>query len=187
MMQNTLRKSLLSEIKEGLFDIVIYGSSVKGKLKPNDLDVALIFLEGSLRERLDRAQQIKNKIKGEAEQKIDIKALLLKELFTPEFFGKTGLFLEGISVLTGKPFSERIGFRPYSLFTYSLDGLGHTKKIQFNYILTGRSKAGLISSLNGVRIGKGAVKIPIEKADEFETVLKDNQINYKRVNLLEEI
>ena len=62
-MLNTLKKLLEQEKKnKSIFDIIIYGSSVKGTDKPGDIDIMVIFLEGSLRERLDYVQQIKSKM-----------------------------------------------------------------------------------------------------------------------------
>ena len=64
MILKELKKCLKSEKKENIFDIVIFGSLVKGSLEPRDIDVMVIFLDGSLKERLDAVQEIKNRLKG---------------------------------------------------------------------------------------------------------------------------
>ena len=157
-----LKKHLESEKKDkNIFDIVIYGSSVKGKETAHDIDILVIFLQGSLRERLDKVQEIKNKLK-KINMNIDLKQILLQELFSPEFFAKTGIFIEGISIFKNKLFSETIGFKAFSLFWYSLTNMTHTQKVKFNYILAERNSKGIITDVHGERLTNGAIKIPIQ-------------------------
>lgn len=187
MLKNLKRYLEYEKKDKTILDIMVYGSALKGKGSAKDIDILIIFLEGSLRERLNKIQDIKNKIKNKINKTIDIKQILISELFAPEFFAKTGIFLEGFSIFRNKRFSETLGFKPYSLFLYDLKNLTHTQKVKFNYILAGRNKEGVIKSLDGRRLVNGAVKIPIENSLEFEEILKGNNINYKKKNILEEI
>jgi predicted nucleotidyltransferase len=187
-MLKTLKECLESEKKDKtIFDMIVYGSLVKGKESARDIDILVIFLEGSLRERLDRMQIIKEKIKNKISREIDIKQILIKDLFSPEFFARTGILLEGFSVFRNKRFCETIGFKANTLFWYDLKNLNHTQKVKFNYILAGRNAEGIIKKLKGERLAQGAVKIPIENSIEFEELLKSNKINYTKKNILEEI
>ncbi len=184
-MLKDLKKCLTSELKnKNLFDIVVYGSSVKGKSIPRDLDILIIFSSGSLKERLDKLQKIKFKLK-KISDKIDAKQILLKELFTSNFLARTGIIIEGISLSKEKRFSETMGFKAFSLFNYSLKKLTHTQKIKFNYVLSGRNQEGIIKRLNGSRLVNGAAKIPIENSIEFEEVLRMHDIDYKKIDILE--
>ncbi|NQU78961.1 nucleotidyltransferase domain-containing protein [Candidatus Woesearchaeota archaeon] len=176
MMLKRLKKYLSKEI----FDIVIYGSSVKGKMKPGDIDIAVIFSSGSLDERLTTIQ----KIRKDLDVKVDIKAILLHELFRPEFFSRTGIFLEGISVRHQKPFSRLLGFTSSALFSYDLKDKTHTEKVKFNYVLSGRGRDGIVKMLDGDHIAPGVIEIPIENSDEFAEILKSHKINYGRKNIL---
>ncbi len=177
-MLRQLKKYLDSEI----FDIILYGSSVKGAARPRDIDVLVVFRKGSLRERLDRLQAMKKGIRD----KVDMKQVLLEELFSAAFLARTGVMLEGVSARTGKPFSESLGFRAYTLFWYSLSGLTHTEKVKFNYVLAGRNSEGVLKSLGAVRLVGGVVKVPISRSLELEEVLKRHRIDYKKKNILEE-
>src|SRR3989338_3451658 len=97
-MLKTLRKKLESEQKDtSIFDIILYGSTVKGKSDARDTDMIVIFLEGTLRERLDKIQSIKNKIKPMYPH-IDMKQMLLTDFFSSDFLARTGILLEGISI-----------------------------------------------------------------------------------------
>ncbi|MBS3113657.1 nucleotidyltransferase domain-containing protein, partial [Candidatus Woesearchaeota archaeon] len=44
MILEKLKKYLKDEVKENIFDIVIFGSLVKGKPSPRDIDILVIFL-----------------------------------------------------------------------------------------------------------------------------------------------
>ena len=86
MIQKNLKKLLESNKKDNsIMDIVLYGSFAKGKYNPEDIDILIIFTKGSLRERLEKIQLIKNKLKVKIEKKLDIKQILLKELFKIDY------------------------------------------------------------------------------------------------------
>lgn len=185
-MLKQLKKLLESEKKDkSIFDIIIYGSSVKGKSFALDTDIAVIFLEGSLRERLDKIQEIKNKLKS-ANDNIDIKQILITDLFSSDFLARAGILLEGVSIFRDKKLCEIMGFKAKTLFWYELKGLNHTQKVKFNYILAGRnSMEGILKDFEGERIANGAVKIPIEKSIGFEEILINNKVSYKKKDILE--
>ena len=104
-MLKLLKKWLESEKKDkAIFDIVVYGSLVKGKTSARDIDLAVIFLKGTLRERLDKVQDIKSRIKPRVSKELDIKQMLLQDLFSSDFLARTGILLEGKSLFTGKNF-----------------------------------------------------------------------------------
>lgn len=187
MILEKLKKCLKDEKKEPIFDIIVFGSFVKGKMFPRDIDIMVVFLEGSLRERLDIIQDIKNKVKRKIDINLDMQQCLLKDLFSTEFLARTGILLEGFSIFHNKKFCQILGFDSYTIFWYNLKGLSHTQKIKFNYILAGRNQKGVIELLNGTRLTSGVIKIPIEHSLEFEEILKRNKINYNKKNILEEL
>lgn len=188
-MLKNLKKLLESEKKDQtIFDIIVYGSAVKGKEYPRDVDIMVIFLEGSLKDRLNRLQDIKSKLKKVAKNYIiDMKQMLLKELFSSSFLARTGILLEGTSIFKKRKFCETLGFRSFTLFWYNLKGLSHSQKVKFNYILAGRNTKGILKELNGIRLVNGAVKIPMENSDIFEEILKNNKVNYSKKNMIEGI
>jgi len=181
-MQKNLLKYLKSESKKikdkNIFDIVVYGSFVKSKEEPRDIDILIIFKEKSFNERIEIAQKFKERIKTKIKNP-DVKTVNLTELFDPTFLAKQSIFTEGYSLLHNMPFSARMGFKGYSLFTYSLKNLNHNEKTKFTYSLIGRKSEGMIKKLNAVPLGKGAVIVPIEKSIIFEEFLNKWKVNYK--------
>ena len=167
--------------ENNIFDIVLYGSAVKGKLEIRDVDVMLIFLNRILKERAEIAQKLKETLK---EISADIKTINLNELFARDFLARQGIFIEGYSLLQNKPFSERLGFAGFSLFTYNLRGLNHNEKTKFTYALIGRKREGMLKQTDAEPLGKGAVIIPIKNSLIFEEFLQKWGINYKKKNIL---
>lgn len=182
-MLKELKKWLNDEKKDKtIFDLVLYGSAVKGKFKPHDIDLVVIFKEGTLKERLDKIQLIKKKIKSE--KKIDLKGILWEELFQEQFFGRSGIFLEGISIFDGRSFSCKIGYQSFVLFFYNLKNKPHTEKVKFNYVLSGRDGSGIVEKLEGEHLAPGLIQMPVKNSLEFEEVLKRHQINYSQKKIL---
>jgi len=169
---------------EEIFDIVIYGSFVKGKYDFKDIDLMILLIDLSLAKRLEIAQNLKSVLKKEIKN-IDIKTMNLEEFFEESFLARQGILIEGISLIRGKTVAELIGFKGFSIFTYNLKNLNHNKKIQFNYALSGRDKKGMMEILNGESLGRGVVQIPIDKSKEFEDFLNKWEINHKIKNSLE--
>ncbi|MBI2522799.1 nucleotidyltransferase domain-containing protein [Candidatus Woesearchaeota archaeon] len=182
-MLKELKNYLRNEKKDrAIFDIVVYGSAVKGKTSPLDVDIVVIFRGGTLKERLAKIQSIKKYIKPG--KNIDIKGILLEELFQEQFFARSGIFLEGISIFDGVPFSHKISFEGYAIFIYNLQNKSHTEKVKFNYVLSGRNDLGMVKRLEGKHIAPGVIQIPIKNSMEFEEVLKRHNINYSKKNFL---
>jgi predicted nucleotidyltransferase len=187
MILKNLKKLLNSKKKDkNIFDIVVFGSFIKGKYKPSDIDIVIIFLSGNLNDRLDKLQEIKFELKKLDNYKFDIKQMVLKDFFSASFMAKTGILLEGYSIFKDQKFIQTIGFKSYSLFWYSLSNLTHTQKVKFNYILAGRNSKGILKELNATRLTNATIKVPIENSLVFEEILKNNNINFSKKNIFEE-
>ena len=182
-MLKELKKCLKPEkADKTIFDIVLYGSVAKGRTYPADIDIIVIFRKGTLKERLQKIQSIKQKIR--VEKKVDIKGILWEELFQEQFFARSGIILEGISLFDGKPFSHKIDFKGFVLFVYDLRDKSHTEKVKFNYVLSGRKDIGMVKRLEGKHIAPSVIQIPVKNSLEFEEVLKRHNINYSKQNYL---
>ena len=188
-MQKEFLNCLISESKKfarkrNIFDIVLYGSSVKGKLNANDIDIVIIFENEILRKRTETAQELKEILKKQF--KVDIKTINLKELFEGEFLAKQGILTAGYSLLHNEEFVKKIGFKGFSIFTYNLRNINHTEKTKFTYALIGRrDQKGIIKQINAISLGKGVVKVPIRESILFEEFLSEWKINYNKKDILE--
>lgn len=188
MMQKDYLSFLSSECSKlaknkGIFDIVLYGSAVKGKEEPGDIDLLLIFREISLKERAETAQNFKEKLRTKLKG-IDIKTINLHELFESDFLARQAVLVEGYSLVHNMPFCERMGFKGYALFTYNLKGLTQNDKTKFIYALSGRIKEGIASELKAESLGRGAVIVPISNSLRFEAFMQKWNLNYEKKKIV---
>ncbi len=158
-------------------DVIIYGSSVKGKSAPRDIDIMVLFLKMPLKKRLEITQSLKNRLKEQFDS-IDVKSMNVLDFFDTAFLARQGILLEGISLIKNKPLANLLGFRSFMIFTYNLSNLNQTEKIKFNYALNGRNGEGVLQSSKGISLGKGVVQIPMENSGSFEEFLQKWKINF---------
>jgi len=188
-MQKKFLKHLVSISKEfaknhKIFDIILYGSIIKGKLNANDIDILIIFENEVLKKRTEISQELKEIFKRQF--KTDIKTINLKEIFEMEFLARQGILTTGYSLLHNEEFAKRMGFKGFSIFTYNLKNMNHTEKTKFTYALIGRrDQNGIIKQINAIHLGKGVVKVPIKESILFEEFLSEWKINYNKKEILE--
>lgn len=161
-----------------LSDIIIIGSSLKDKKKPNDIDFMIILNY----KKYEKIEKLIPKIRDELSieiplEKIHISPIYTEDLFTEKIF--QAILHEGFSLKHNRYISELIGFNSQSLFSFSLDNLSNSKKVQFSYALHGRNKDGLLEQEKGKSLGKGVFIIPIIKEELFKELLKKWNIKYK--------
>lgn len=159
-----------------IWDLVLFGSSVRGKLRPGDLDVAIIFnCLLKLDEKLSISQTVKEKL-GEGWQVIGVD---LNDFTDEGFVARTGIIAEGYSIRRNKPVSTLLGFTPTALFTYSLEALSNTDRTRLKYALSGRKKEeGLLPKWGGTYLGKGCIQVPVEHMDELKELFERYEIRF---------
>ena len=151
--------------KYQLYDIIIFGSSVKSKDKPQDLDLVLITKNKNVEMVGDFKAEIKN-------IKLDIELLLPEEIYQT----RLGYILisEGFSIKNNKFISDLIGVKAQKLYIYEIKELSQSAKVSF-----GRGLLLIIKKVQGEKLGAGVVKIPLEMSGKFEDFLDSWNLKYK--------
>ena len=158
-------EKLLKKYKDNLNDIIIFGSAVKGKKMPKDIDLALILKEKDM----SKISSIKKEID---DNRVDIEAVTQDSLLKTKL--SINILLEGYSIEKKDFLRNMIGLKPIKLFLYDLKGFNRSKKSLFSMALTKNLK-----NINGKRIAPGAVIIPIDQSGYFNEFLDGWQIRYK--------
>lgn len=182
-MLKTLKKySVLGNIArkikdENVVDIILFGSAVKGKIEPRDIDIAVIFrdqVDFKLINQLNRAYEKKG-------FNTHISSLVIDNFFVkPHSLIRTILF-EGISLLTDKNLGENYGLLSWSIYNYNLTSLEKSKRVRFVYVLKGRGKEkGLVEEFKGKFLAPGCFMVPVEKDNEILDVLKKWNVKFER-------
>ncbi|WP_456366323.1 nucleotidyltransferase domain-containing protein [Thermococcus sp.] len=178
---------LAREFKEknpDVWDILLYGSSVKGKKRPNDVDIAVIFEKGDPFEIAFHFKTVLEEA-GFSPEKLDVKGFLLKELFDENNLVSLALLVEGYSLLNGKFLHEILNAKGYTLFRFSYSSLPQNEKVRFIYSLRGRRKeGGILKRLNALELAPGVVLVPVGSTFEFEEFLSRWRLDYERAPVL---
>lgn len=162
-------KNLLSKNKKIIFDIFLFGSSVRGKYNPEDTDVAVIFKEKISREKIDSI------LKGFGN--FHAEYIFLDEIYSEPLWQT--LISEGVSLSRNKPLHEILGMKSWFLFTYSLPSFSPSEKSKFSHAIFGRSNGiGILKDLGGRALGKGSLIVPIQNADRMREILDRWKVNY---------
>lgn len=176
-------KSKKYQKNKEIFDIILYGSFARRKRKVNDIDILFIFYKLPLEKRLAVIQGFKKEtieIKS-----LDVKSINLDELFSESFLAKQGILVEGISLIRKKPFSERLGFAGFGLFSYKTKNLSNTEKVKFSYALNGRRKEkGFLKKTNVKKVGREVVLVPIKNLELFREFLERWKIKFEIKRIL---
>jgi|SRR3989344_1160205 len=168
-------KKLLKNYKI-LEDIIIFGSLIREKSNPKDIDIALLVNQKNEFE-IDRIKEEINKIIPDLN--IDASAVIsIKELYHPIWIS---IIKEGFSISKGKFFSDIYGIKATKLYKYSIKKLTPVQKVQFD-----RGLGVLIKKLEGIKLVRTIALIPLEKSEQFEEFLKTWGIEFEtqRYNLL---
>jgi predicted nucleotidyltransferase len=171
-------------IKENsnIVDIVIFGSVVRSKRKPGDVDICVLSLD-----KFKKLDKLKKVIGKEFKKDVHVSILYLRDFLNPEETLWKTIFHEGISLTKDKLLSKLIGFDPSVLFWYKLENLKLIDKIKFSYALRGRNeKGGILREVNGEYLGKGCIMVPVENEDEIREFFARWNIPFNRRRILTE-
>jgi len=173
----TLKLKPLLQKYNALRDIIIFGSLVREKSHPKDIDIAVLVCEK------DEAmlEKIENEIKDSfVELEIDITVLAIKDIYSPVWLS---IISEGWSVAREEFLPALYNISPSKLYKYSIRMLTPVQKVQFD-----RGLKAMIDDLGGVRMTRTVVLIPLQKSEPFEEFLRTWKIDFetRRYNLLPE-
>ena len=152
-----------------VLDVIIFGSFVKGKAIPGDIDIAVIT-DKPLRENLDG---------------FHVSILRPEDFFlNPPTLVNT-LLREGYSVKYEKFFAERYKFSGKTLFTYKVASLKPSVRVKVVTTLRGRKKdVGMVKTLNGEWLADQVFIVPIEVTHLFEKFFLNFSVSFKRYTIL---
>lgn len=150
-----------------ILDIILFGSIVKGKSSPNDIDIAIIT-------------EKEIKIPG-----FHVSLLSPKEFFiNPPSLTHT-LLREGYSLKNKTNFSEIYKFKNKVLFNYELTTLLPSTKVKVVNFLRGKNKnLGFIESNEGEWLANQVFLLPLEKEYVCEKFLINFNVKFQKHYIL---
>jgi len=159
----------------GLEDIILFGSAVRGKTNPKDIDVIILF-----KKNVDKNAEYKIRKELERHYKnISIISKTVRSVLEPTFDARESILFEGISILSGKRLSETQGFSPLGMFKYDIKNWNNLKRTKFYYALNGRSgKGGILQSLDCIKLSDNIILTNLEHVDQIKEFLDSWNLTY---------
>lgn len=164
-------------IKPEIIDVILFGSIVKGKDKPGDIDLLILFSD-SVKETGNIVYEVRKKLE-KISKGFEVIGLRYNEISKPGFFAKEGILSEGFSLKTNKFLLENFGYINMVLFKYELGKLNKSKRMQFYYGLYGRGKEnGLLRKTNSYKFSDSVVFSDIHKSEIIKEFFDKWKIKY---------
>ena len=162
-------------------DILIFGSTIRGKEKPNDIDIIVLF-----KDKINKETEYAIRKELEKNYKnVSIISKTEKTSLDKAFDARESLLFEAQSLITEKNLAEEYGFHSFGMFKYNFGNWDKLKKTKFYYALNGRgNKEGIASMLNCIKLSDSLILAPLEKIEAFKEFLDSWGINYKYIPIL---
>ena len=152
-----------------VLDVILFGSVIKGKANPRDIDIAIITEE-----------TLNPKIKG-----FHISQLTPKDFFHNPPTLATTLLREGFSLKQNKSLAETLRFKNRTLFTYNLSTLNNSTKVKIVNTLRGKNKTkGLVEQQGGNWLANQVFTTPIEAEHITEQFLINFKVQFTKSHIL---
>ncbi len=164
--KNKLKKFLKD--KE-ILDIILFGSAIKGKALPRDIDVAIIT-----------NKEIKPEISG-----FHISLIKPEEFFIKQPSIANTILREGFSLRKNAFFSEGLKFKNKVLFTYKLNDKKPSEKVKIVNILHGKNKErGIVEEYEGKWLANQVFITPVTAEHIIESLLINLKMKFSKSYIL---
>ena len=183
LLQNkTFRKIVDKAIsKNYVLDIVIFGSVVRGKDTPNDIDILVIF---SNKVETDFLYDFRKEFEDK-KLNVHIIGKTYKHLFESSFLARESILTEGYSLKENDFLSRLYGFSTLTLFRYSLKGASNSERMGFYYSLYGRgNEGGVLDKLGAHKFSDGVIACPIERKEDIVEFFMKKKIKFEEFPIL---
>ena len=165
--------------KKHVDDVVLFGSTVRGKYNPKDIDILLIFKK---KDDTQITYELKKTLK---EYDVQLISKTYKSLLSDMFKAKVAYLSEGYSLIKNKTIAQIYGYTSIILFKYELNNLNKSKRVMFYYSLYGRgSNKGILDKYDLIKFSDTVILSPIDKSESVKEYLDQWNIKYSEVPTL---
>lgn len=168
--------------EKSLVDIFIFGSAVKNKKEPSDIDIVSLFRQRDYKIIEDINYQIKKE--GDRQNlAVHIEPLIVDDILQSEAY--RNIIHEGFSINHMKSVQSLLHFDSFLLLRYNLKNKTPSEKVMFSYALFGREKGkGVLGELKGMELGKGSIAVPVKKEVDILSFFKQWNVDIRKQRIL---
>jgi len=177
-LKNELHK--IVSIHPELLDVLVFGSTVRGKQHPSDIDLLILF-KAKIDKNIEYAVR---KLLEKYAQNISIISKTEKTVLDTTFDARESMLFEAKSLLTAKNLAHQYGFSSFGMFKYQFTQWSKLQKTKFYYALNGRGKKGIAEQFYCIKLSDSVMLVPLEHIEEFRSFLETWKIEYVYVPLI---
>ncbi len=189
MLKSLLKNKEFSKIikeflkKLEILDIILFGSAVREKDEPQDLDILVLYSNQDSK-NTETSYELRKRLE-KLFKNIQVISKTYAQLFKPEFQARISLLSEGYSLRNGNFISRGLGYKNIILFKYSLGDLSKSKRMIFYYTLYGRNKEkGLLEKNNAVKFSDSIILAQTENSETIKEFFEKSKIEYRQTPIL---
>jgi predicted nucleotidyltransferase len=168
ILKNTALKNKLKKIIKqfpDIKDVLIFGSVIRGKEDPSDIDILLIF-----KEKVNK--EIEYVIRKELEKyapSISIISKTEETMLDPSFDARESMLFEGLSMINNHIIAENYGFSSVGVFKYNTHSMNNAEKTKFYYALNGRNnQKGIAEQMECIKMSDNILIVPLKNIDKIK-------------------
>src|SRR3989338_1921090 len=187
MLKHLLKNKEFKEIiKDGLkndqiLDIILFGSITKGKEKPKDVDLLVLYKD---KVNHDYDYELRKKLEDKG-FKAHVIGSSYFDIFQPSFLAREGILSEGFSFKTNDFLFSSFGFSSFVLFRYSLKDMNDSNRTRFYYSLYGRGKEkGILDIFKCYKFSDNTIISPIDNSENLKEFFEKKNITFDQISLL---
>lgn len=187
MLKELLKNKKFSKIAEKIsnegkvIDIILFGSIVRGKDKPGDIDLLLIY---PFKDDSDYSYEVKKRFEKDG-FKVHISGIAYEKLFSSNFLARESVLSEGYSFKHKEFLSLAFGFSSFVIFRYYLNGLNDSERMKFYYSLYGRrNEKGVLKIFESIKFSDRVILTHISQDENIKEFFDKKKIRYDKIPIL---
>lgn len=162
-------------------DILLFGSVARGKKRPNDTDVLVIFKKTVNK----KAEHLIRKELEQHYRNVSILSKTKKTVLDQSFDARESILFEGRSIVTGKNLAELYGFDPVGMFKYDFGKWSKLQKTKFYHALNGRAgEQGMLQKLDSMKLSANLIIAPLGMIEPMREFLESWELKHTYIPLL---
>ena len=174
-------RTFYSKNEKEVIDIILFGSVIKGKSKPSDIDLLIIYKS---KDNIDLNYQLKKQLE-KYKLNMQITSKIYPDIFKTNFKARESILSEGYSLVNNISISEGLGYSNLKLFKYELKNLNKSERMRFYYALYGRNNTeGVLKDLNAKKFSDTIILCPIANSENMTEFFNSWKLVYLEMPVL---
>ncbi len=168
--------------KGAILDIILFGSALKGKDNPKDIDLLILFKDNK---DFDLSYKLK-KILEKHGCNAEIKESAYGDFMISPSKAKDSIISEGYSLVYNQFLAKGFGFDNFILFKYELKGMNKSQRMRFYYGLYGRTKqqSGILKKLKAIKFSESIFLCPVENAEQMKDFFSSWKMKFREFPIM---